>query len=1060
MINTLKKICIALVLLSLSVQASAQIPYPTVAGAPLVTFGSKGNYVSNVVIDIGSVYPNYCGRDFAFTTYEDDTIKFDPGYYGSNNSNQQWELYIHKWDGSNFNLIASSYVWSGATSEISLDKGLYEFYFRIPYGIEVLEIVAKLAVIPRIEKIWVEAEPVCENWTPTDNKYHFKIKTHPRIDSIMLAVNRYNSGGSYPACQTEEGLQLALQANISTSTTSIPLPVRREGAHNCFFFGSDTMVFYGSKWPNCYPGNGHSVDDYSTEFATQTWLADFNIFLQDTATDYINVSLDNGIDLHQVSVPIIVPGRSYHCDNYTVTGTETWSPTTNPAVTLQGGGGNIRDIYIKGELVIEPNARLILNGVRLNFGPNGRVIVKNGIEGSSYGGNLKLLDSAELTSVTACGNTNATWKGVEVWGLASNPQVTAIPGNYGSYSQGSLEIYGASRISNAEQAVLLGKSGGGNTGFGGGVIRAMGARFENNKRGIQFHRYYYPGQNASYVQPNSSFIWSSNFTRTTTMSNSMEDFIWSGGIQSLKVTNCTFSDMQAAKTVQGIISFDTGIESLSNTFHGLKYALHSYKVSSSSVGMFAMLNNFNNNRNGIIGGALMAPKIWQNTIAVPSPASVQAFLGYTGIAMLGSSLYSIENNSLQTVGGGSSSTNTGILIQSGGSSNVAVTENTMMRLGAGSLSNYANTNGDTLTPQGLHFLCNTYGGCTWQMAARGTDSIQHGIRFWQGRPANQGNIAASNTFATGICLYNPGNEVNNMRYYWKPGGFPWSRVGDIAVTNLGFPSNSACAPPPGDGPWSQLDNGQVLVQLSRFMLDSSGGTRRDSLRKYAQLLEDPYGELLLTDMLLEDGNTAAAESRYDSITIRYSLNSGEAGEFTNWGRRLLNLRLALLADTLEITELDSAQVDSLELIAEGATMWARQRAKGWLKLYDGRETEQPMLYPDSSLEAEYYEEEEGGGSRPEPGQANAEGEEPGIAQTGMETENKLYPNPVQEELIIVYTGKTGTLQLCDLAGRKLLSAPLQAGRNRINLRKLPAGLYTYRLMEGERTLQQGKIVKE
>lgn len=153
----------------------------------------------------------------------------------------------------------------------------------------------------------------------------------------------------------------------------------------------------------------------------------------------------------------------------------------------------------------------------------------------------------------------------------------------------------------------------------------------------------------------------------------------------------------------------------------------------------------------------------------------------------------------------------------------------------------------------------------------------------------------------------------------------------------------------------------------------------------------------------------------------------------------------MMENELELNDLDAAAIDTLELIASSATMWAKQRAQAWLSWYDGRTFSNTMLYP-------VY-----GSPRTANGQ---EAEAPAIAALQAEGKNYLYPNPVKEELNIVFANKQGQLQITDITGRKLLNAAPKQGNNRIDVRNLPSGIYIYRLMDGPLELQKGKIVKD
>lgn len=92
---------------------------------------------------------------------------------------------------------------------------------------------------------------------------------------------------------------------------------------------------------------------------------------------------------------------------------------------------------------------------------------------------------------------------------------------------------------------------------------------------------------------------------------------------------------------------------------------------------------------------------------------------------------------------------------------------------------------------------------------------------------------------------------------------------------------------------------------------------------------------------------------------------------------------------------------------------------------------------------------------------NTNSEEPVIAST--QPAISIYPNPNKGTFNVECTiaeSEQGEFQLYDLVGRKQVGYVLQSGENALTIsdEKLTGGVYFYRLVSNEKTIQQGKVV--
>jgi len=72
---------------------------------------------------------------------------------------------------------------------------------------------------------------------------------------------------------------------------------------------------------------------------------------------------------------------------------------------------------------------------------------------------------------------------------------------------------------------------------------------------------------------------------------------------------------------------------------------------------------------------------------------------------------------------------------------------------------------------------------------------------------------------------------------------------------------------------------------------------------------------------------------------------------------------------------------------------------------------------------------------------------------------KVYPNPVQDRMVLEWGGETAQFTLSDALGRLVLQGTLRKGNNAFDLGRLPAGLYVYSIVQGGKAASAGKIVK-
>ncbi len=189
------------------------------------------------------------------------------------------------------------------------------------------------------------------------------------------------------------------------------------------------------------------------------------------------------------------------------------------------------DHYFLGNLIVESGAVLTIQGGKLYFDENSKIIILPG-------GKL-ILDGATCTN--SCSNH---WQGIEVWGNYYQHQYTIS----GSCAQGTLVLKNGAVIENANNAVALWHPG--DYYSSGGIVTASNAIFKNNRRDAEFISYHnhHPinGQPTNY---NSNFTNCQFITDNTYINpNPFYSFITMWDVEGIGITGCTFQNLKPLST--------------------------------------------------------------------------------------------------------------------------------------------------------------------------------------------------------------------------------------------------------------------------------------------------------------------------------------------------------------------------------------------------------------------------------------------------------------------------------------------------------------------------------
>jgi len=154
------------------------------------------------------------------------------------------------------------------------------------------------------------------------------------------------------------------------------------------------------------------------------------------------------------------------------------------------------------------------------------------------GGTLIVEDGGRLSSVC---NENS-WRGIEVWGTKNASQLT--PG-----TQGIVELKNGAIIENALQAICTIKTnpdGSFDWNYTGGIVKADGAVFRNNKNGVWFGPYENKHPITGNPMTNVSYFKNCTFETTNAYVNPINppnEFVGLYMVQGIRFLGCTFQNI-------------------------------------------------------------------------------------------------------------------------------------------------------------------------------------------------------------------------------------------------------------------------------------------------------------------------------------------------------------------------------------------------------------------------------------------------------------------------------------------------------------------------------------
>lgn len=364
-------------------------------------------------------------------------------------------------------------------------------------------------------------------------------------------------------------------------------------------------------------------------------------------------------------------------DRFVATTSATWTPTTNPF-------GNVADVYITDELVINPGVDIFISGMNFYFGPNARVLVRRQ-QTNETGAYLNLMGGTVFTADNRCGDQTIDRCGIadecerELWqGIVVEGFTTNITQSFTSITpHGRLRVVENSMIEYAQIGARAGNPQLPES--NGGMIQMFEARVKDCVDGVWFDTYsrltsggaeLFTSSNISYTSFRTTTDWiDGNIPRAfVTVSRLSGIYLSSNSYVNEDFANFAVADRGIGIKIlrsRVVSQWSCGIltpnpcppsEIDRSEFRNLYYGVCGANSGLVTRTFYDYHSRFINNRYGIYLSNFVNPEILDSNFEVPQISNS------VGIYLDGSTGYRVENNSLTTFGGVLNTRNIGIIV--------------------------------------------------------------------------------------------------------------------------------------------------------------------------------------------------------------------------------------------------------------------------------------------------------------------------------------------------------------------------------------------------------------
>lgn len=348
----------------------------------------------------------------------------------------------------------------------------------------------------------------------------------------------------------------------------------------------------------------------------------------------------------------------------------------------------------------------------------------------------------------------------------------------------------------------------------------------------------------------------------------------------------------------------------------------------------------------------------------------------------------------------------------------------------------------------------------------GSDPDNHGMRVYQGAYATPaGNTFLDNSYPVGAItdfkhfifgLDGPSGIVKaqNIRAYYYKGAATLNQEllrYDVAnITKAITPNNPPCesAYDGSGGSISIVGGASSTVTHTAYMaaLNDTTEYRSSNLHAVYVAMNSPYALLDNCLLYLSEGNNSAAYTTYNAIAQGFDMLPEEADEFEK-GLLFVNMVARHYQDTISMDSLSATDIDTLHYLVNNATMWAKTKACLWLQHSIGETcVPETIEIPDTT------------GNNLRRGIENT-------LSSNAEDEVSISPNPSATYFDIHYkllSEKNAKIVVSDVSGRKISIVTLDYHKTstQIDARNWASGVYLYIIRQGDKTISNGKLIKQ
>ena len=736
------------------------------------------------------------------------------------------------------------------------------------------------------------------------------------------------------------------------------------------------------------------------------------------------------------------------------------SNTISNAVITSSTTWNGLNCEVNGNIVIEPNATLIINSSLLRFNDyDGRIIIKQGGE--------LIIDGSTLKSAHECSDM---WQGIEVWGDRNQHQNLVN----GGYYQGYLELKNGATIENAVCAVQLWHPNYVST--TGGIVHATDAVFKNNATSVIALNYTnynpYNGRemsNQSFFK-NCDFVVDDDYFGDDTFYYHVE----LSDVNGIKFEGCDFSVLPnvsgASSNSAGIAAYNAGFGVMSfcenqnvspcpenslkrSTFTGFHNGIYSFNEGNTARTFSVRDAVFTNNHRGIYMMNIGYATIIGNEFNI----GCNSDCGY-GVYADGVSGFCIEENVFRLVSG-TNCTTYGVGVFNSESAN-DVYRNTFENLTCGNVSygmNYFNNVGVLSNQQGLTYTCN--------------ENSNNVIDFYVLKDNGAGGIPkqgtsttpAGNTFSGSLYhFYNDGD--NSVNYFYNAGASQEIPDANKTCHINAYPTRNAndCISHYGSG--GVIKSPKEKTSLAEIYNNSEDARERymaagdivrsdlndsianlEELRLWLGNMNEIAADRMKVASYIQEGDFKNALALANTLPDVYQLKGDDLADHKDY-MAIVNLYQKLYNTNRTVHEMTADETTMVKDIAENGFGTSRLMARG-IMMEIGLRYQEPYICPELPREIE---------------RGTTAGNGRDIEEHDDFTVS-LSPIPATTWVTIDYKlpemSAKATMTLVNSTGSKAFETELlgDKGTKVLDIRNLPNGVYTYIVRCGD-DVKTGKFV--